>query len=521
MSNAETSPGEDHRARAITKLHQELSKDIGAAVNVAKTCGLWEILWFCYLLRIGRVLRVDPEYAANLSHAELMEMQLRDDALKYSLALASKNGDWRHHASAINSFENFDNGRVNLLERVTRHINAKFDIEALLNMAEVRVSGCRDQNCEIDIAAGFKNPLRTMYFEFGFRIEQSTMQMKSDLRSPEELIERLRRDYGDVGDLFESDSGISLDAYCDGMLDLQKMLRIKGEAQGGMAAFRTNGRIDVNAGQTFIAIARGFHFTHSELASSLSSEFVSYMKRNPFDEEKFSDSELRFHYLTRRPFLMGEGFFILSPELIFDSLLDNIHFTLLESDAAKNEYKKRRAAQFVDEIASAAIPAGYSEVARDIDLMKGKQKLGDIDLVLKNASTGHTLFVEAKNHALPLPVYFKDPQALDAHIASTREWEKKVMRRIEHLRSDSPSYSVPGGWDYLVVSRMPEPLSHATALLVLSVYEFSNWVTQTPRPSSFRDFYQAFYKPNDTNMSRDEMQHLFDEGFSLARLTQD
>jgi hypothetical protein len=245
------------------------------------------------------------------------------------------------------------------------------------------------------------------------------------------------------------------------------------------------------------------------------------MKRNPFDEEKLSDSELRFHYLTRRPFLMGEGFFILSPDLIFDSLLDNVHFTLLESDVAKDEYKKHRAAQFVDQIARAAIPAGYAEIARDVDLVKGKQKLGDIDLVLTNASTGHTLFVEAKNHALPLPVYFRKPQALDAHIMATRDWEKKVSRRIEHLRSDSPSYFVTGAWDYLIVSRMPEPLSHVTDLLVLSVSEFSKWVTQTPRPSSFLNFYQAFYRMNFANMSKDEMQRLIDEGYFLVRRTRE
>lgn len=520
MSDTDTSLSNDHRARAIAKLHQELSKDIMSAARVAKTCGLWEILRFCYLLRIGRVLRVIPEYAAKLSHADLIELQLRDDALKYAISLAAKHGDWRHQAHAINSLDNFEIDRVNKLEHFTKHINAKFETEILLNVAEVRVSGSRDQDCELDIAAGVKNPLRAMYLDFGFRIEQSTMQMKSDLRSPEELIERLRREYADVGDLFESDSGISLNTFCDGMLDLQKMLRSKGEAQERMAALKQNGRIDMEARQTFIAIAKGFHFTLSELSSSLSSEFVSYMERNSFDKEKFSDSELRFHYLTRRPFLMGDGFFILSPDLIFDSLLDNIHFTLLESDAAKNEYKKRRAAQFVDEIARAAIPAGYSVTDRDVDLFKGKQQLGDIDVVLTNASTGHTLFVEAKNHALPLPVYFRDPKALDAHIASTRDWENKVTRRIDHLRSGSASYSAPGAWDYLVVSRMPEPLSHVTDLMVLSVYEFSKWVTQTPRPSSFPDFYQALYKPNVAKMSPDEIQHLVNEGYSLAQLKQ-
>lgn len=517
MSTTDTSASDAHRARAISKLHLELDKDIGVAIHVAETCALWEILRFCYLCRISRVFRLVPEYRGVLTYANVVEMQLRDDAMKYAISLAAKHGDWRNKTSAIHTFTGFDNDRVIQLERVARHINAKFETEVLLNVAEVRVVGERDQECIVDMTAGIRDPKRAMYLNYGYRLEQFTLKKKEKMSSGEELVARLRQEYTDVADLFEADSGISLEAYCEGTLDLLRLLRERGEDQERKAAFTAQGRVDIEAKQTFIAVAQGMYFTDAHLAGALSPEFMSYMRRNSFDGTKFDDSELRFHYLTRRPFLFGAGFAILSPDLIFDSLFDNVHFSLLESNEAKNKYKERRAAQFVNEIARVAAKAGYLEIERDVDLTKGKQKLGDIDLVLRNDATGHTLLVEAKNHALPLPVYFRSPQALDAHIATTRDWERKVQRRTEHVRGDSASYAVSGAWDYLIVSNMPEPLSHVSPVLVLCLQEFANWVVQRERQACFNDFFQAFYKPESANMSMDEMQYLLNEGYTLVR----
>jgi len=160
---------------------------------------------------------------------------------------------------------------------------------------------------------------------------------------------------------------------------------------------------------------------------------------------------------------------------------------------------------------------GYAEIERDRDLIQGKKKLGDLDLVLFNAKTRHTLFVEAKNHALPLAVYFGSPEAINEHVMRSMDWDKKVKSRIAHLRSDSSSYKVSGDWDYIIVSRMPEPLAHHTDLLVLCLEELKQWIGQTPLELRFKEFYQRLYQPDLPNMTLAEMTDLTEKGYSLLR----
>jgi hypothetical protein len=517
MTQTDIESNEAHRDRALAKLRKELTKDIDGAAEIARSCGLWEVLRLCYLLRLTRMIMTVPDYRQKLTHADLAGLQMRDEALKYAIALAAKYGRWAGDPSAIQSLSGFKNLRVENLEYYSRHINAKFETEALLHVANVRVMGERDQDCEIDLEAGLEDPRRAMYLEYGFRIERSTMSKKDQLLSVEVLVEQLHLEYAGVADLFEADAGISLDNYCKGMLDLAAALKARGDQAEIIAGVNEHGRIDSTTAKTFMAVARSMYFTDAQLKVALGPEFVAYLRSHPFDGNALSDSELRFHYLSRRPFLMGNGFAIVSPDLVFDSVFQNTHFTLLESEDSKAKYMNRSSEQFLDQVARVAWNAGYQEVARDIYLTQGKQDLGDIDLILHNAKTGHTLLVEGKNHALPLAVYFRSPAALEAHFTRTRSWEKKVQRRIDHLNGGAPSYAVAGRWDYVIVTQMPEPLSHRSHLLVLSVEEFEHWVMQDPRPARFLEFFEALYKPETPTMSMAEMHGLQEEGYVLAR----
>jgi hypothetical protein len=83
---------DEHRARALRKLRKELAKDIGKAVGIARTCGLWDLLRFCYLLRFNRVLMVVPAYRDRHTAASLAGLHLRDESLKYAIALVAKHG---------------------------------------------------------------------------------------------------------------------------------------------------------------------------------------------------------------------------------------------------------------------------------------------------------------------------------------------------------------------------------------------------------------------------------------------
>ena len=451
-----------HRARAITKLRGELSKDIGKATSLASSCGLWDLLRLCYLLRLTRVFMVVPAYRDKLTAADLAELQLRDDALKYAIGLVAKHGAWAGDANAISTLDGFDNERVNMLEQFARHVNAKFETEAMLHVAKIRVVGERDQDAYFDLEAGLRDPRRSIYLHYGLRMERSTSRSKERVLAVPDLVRRLLEDFLEVAALFEGRSGISLQTFCQGMLELDAALTARFRSAEAAIDVEGKGRIDPEHKRTFLGLSRAMYFSDSELENEFSPEFVSYLRCHPFDPGAASESELQFHYLSRRPFLMGRGFAVLSPDLFFDSVLDNTHFTLLEGPDSKAPYMDAGSSRFVGRVAAAAARSGYEEVARDVYLKERKQDIGDIDLVLHNPSTNHTLLVEGKNHALPLAVYFRSAEAIDAHVARNRDWENKVRRRIAHLRGPAPSYKVEGPWDYLVVSLMPEPLAHLT-----------------------------------------------------------
>ncbi|MNI37042.1 hypothetical protein D3C73_911150 [compost metagenome] len=78
---------------------------------------------------------------------------------------------------------------------------------------------------------------------------------------------------------------------------------------------------------------------------------------------------------------------------------------------------------------------GYEEVDRELELYEGRNQIGDIGLVLKN-NDDHFILIEAKNHALPLNVYFKDFEAVSTRLKYLQgDWEKKVNKRISQLSS--------------------------------------------------------------------------------------
>lgn len=98
-----------HRARAISKLRSELTKDISMAAAVASGCGLWELLRLCYLLRLTHMSMIVPAYREKLSYVDLVRLQLRDEALKYAIGLVAKYGTWANNVTAISSLKSFNN----------------------------------------------------------------------------------------------------------------------------------------------------------------------------------------------------------------------------------------------------------------------------------------------------------------------------------------------------------------------------------------------------------------------------
>lgn len=517
MSVEKKSATDDHRQRAISKLHLELNKDISSAIQEARSFGLWDLLRLLYEFRLARIYMISPEYRQEMSAADVATFHLNDDAMKYAISLAVKYGAW-DSVSAINTpLAGFDVSRVHKLERLTRYINAKFETEILLNLAEVRVSGDRDETCEVDLPAGLRDPNRNMQMQFGLRIEKFTRDEKNDPVPVPQLLERFRNEYSALAELYEQDNGISMEVFCQGMLDIYEHLVARGIEVEAELLGADDGQVNPLLAETFIKLSRTFIMTDAEMEDVLNPEFLAYLRRNPFDPDAVSDSELRYHYVSRRPFIIGKGFAIFSPELVFDSVLGNARYTFLESITSKQKFMQQSASQFIDDIADVALASGYRVIGRDIYLKEGKKDIGDIDLFLWNKDLNHCLLIEAKNHMLPLPVYFRSPSAIDEHISRNRDWEIKVQRRLSHLKGEDRSFCVIGNWDYLVVSLMPEPLSHITDLLVLSLDEFGVWLSENPRPTKFSEVHDLLHAPDSAQFSPEDLKRMQDDGFVLMR----
>lgn len=517
MSAHEKSANDVHRQRAIAKLQLELSNDVSGAVQEAQSCGLWDLLRLLYEFRLARLCMILPEYRQAMSATDVATFHLNDDAMKYAISLAVKHGRWNDLSAIDTPLVDFDVCRVHKLEALTRYINAKFESEILLNIAEVRVSGARDETCEVDLEAGLRDPNRNMQMQFGLRIEKFTRDEKNDPVRIPELLEKFRSKYSALAELYEQDNGISMEVFCQGMLDINQHLVSRGlEAEAELLG-DDGDRVDPFLAETFIKLSRTFIMTDAEMENFLNPEFLAYLRRNPFDPTAVSDSELRYHYVSRRPFIFGEGFAVFSPELVFDSVLGNARYTFLESITSKQKFMQQSASQFIDDIADVALAGGYRVIGRDIYLKEGKKDIGDIDLFLWNEELDHCLLIEAKNHMLPLPVYFRNPSAVDEHISRNRDWESKVQRRIDHLKGEGRSFCVVGDWNYLVVSLMPEPLSHVTDLMVLSLGEFEAWLSESPRPVRFSELHDILHTPNAADYSLEDLQQLQDEGFVLMK----
>jgi len=515
MSQKKQSPMCEPRDAAISSLEKKLDREVNDAKQLAEQCDFWDLMFLLYELRLNRLGMILPEINHRMSKADMMGLHLNDEALKYAISLAAKYGDWNNFVDINKPAEDFDYTLAHQLEERARRINALFDTQNLLHVSEVNQAE-HDKIFQMDVGAGLSEPGKSLLFQFGLRVERFAKSGKESTLTVDALIERFQQKYADLAELFERDAGISLSDYCAGILRLhqclvERMMIVEEKITD------ENGMIQPLSELAFFSTTRAMLFTDRDLKKLFTDSFASFLYKNAFKAESLSDKELRFHYLTRRPFLVGEGFALFSPELVFDSIMDNTHYTFLESENSRHQYKTLNSDKFIDDVVVQASIAGYQEVKREIWLTEGKNRLGDIDLVLYNPDTSHTLLVECKNHTLPLAVYYRSPEALQAHIQKTRDWEVKVNRRIEHLKSAASSYAIQGDWDYVIVTHMPEPLSHESSLLIMTTGEFGHWLSMPERATTFTELHHQICEEDEIIFSPAEINDFMEAGFIVVK----
>ncbi len=505
------------KEKALEKLALELDKDIENLCDSSKNCGVLELLYFIYLLHLTRLLQHFPNAKKVNPDVLSVYSNTLEESLKYLISLVAKFGHWNIVSNKEKSAPYFNIELVEFLIKQAKLTNSKYETESLIKLFNVEVSGERNRYVKID-----KSNMRTdenvkKLFDYFIRIDEDNNVKKNAKKDKDNLLKNFAEEYSSFADLFTQEMGVSLEEFISFIHKTLDSVTAKIEENKSKFDLLENGNVEVNTFNTFINFAKCYITNKSNFLKSFTKPFEHVLKRLTFDFDSFNPKELKYHQLTRQPFIAKGNTLIISPELIIDSLFTNIHYSLIESPTIKVKYVARQASCFLDKIASIASNFDYLEVNRELDLYEGKNQIGDIDILFKH-STGRYLLIEAKNHALPMDIYFKDVSKTNEHLKYLQDaWEKKVIRRVEHLKTLHDTYDIPENHKYIVVSRFPEVISHYSDLLILSLQEFEEWLSNYYEVEPFEEFNKLYHDKFGKKFTIDELKEMQDANLFLGR----
>lgn len=495
------------RERALSKLNKELKKDIALAIDKAKQCQTTEILYFFYLLHYIRLL--DKVESAEIVSEKMVNIYQNSltETLKYLISITAKYGLGGEPATHQKHKNSLKNSLIQFLIKHGNYINSKYESTGMLQLFDVTVSGERDQYCEIDISKGISDPTRKGFFDYFVRAEIDN-ENTCRFDTPESLFDRIKSEYMPFSHFFICEMGVTVEEFCDFIDYLISKVKTACAVVDSKLRLLPNGDIDIEAVDNIYLISQCFLLSKKQIYKEYGNKYRRVLNRLTFSNKEFDANQLRFHHVTRRPLIVQGDMVMVSGELILDSLFINIHYSLLESKTNGVAYREQQASHYLDKLVNIASKYGYHTVAKELDLYDGKNQIGDIDLILKN-NVGHYLLIEAKNHAVPLDVYFKDYKKTKAHLHYLQNnWERKVNKRVEHLKSNHLNYDIGQDYDYIIVSRFPEIISHFSELLILSSHEFDLWLNEAQPHHRFEEFFKDTYEKNRPDITIDEIQIL-------------
>lgn len=511
----------ENQRKAFVKLNKEIQKDIQVAVEMAKQGKLFDLFYFIYGLKTLRLQASYAEEVGQMSSLFKVTTNVLEEANKFIIQLLVK---FFTPDIAIDKESKVPVINFNLTQALIKQctlINSKYESLSLVQLFDVELLDEEAKKFKIDMKDMPKDVDAKKFFDYFLRVDRDNDIKKNSRQNKNILIKNFKDEYEPVGDLFLKALGITIDEFCDLILWFLNKSVSEIEKAKDKFEFLENGNVNEQSLQTMMAFIPSFLVEEKEIKEQFDAKYKSTIDMLTFDRNQYDETQLRFHQITRSPLLKVLNFYVVSPELLLDSLFTNIHYSLLESSVVKEEYKAKQATIFINKIVSIAQPYGYSEVKREFDLFEGANQIGDIDLILKDSNNNYIL-IEAKNHALPLDVYFKDLIKTKDHLSYLqKKWEAKVIRRVEHLKINHAKYSIPATYQYIVVSRFPEIISHYSELLVLSTSEFKHWLKKERWSNNFDEIINDFYNIHKANFSKEDLLALSDANIILGKFAKE
>lgn len=509
------------QTKALEKLHKELKKDVNVAIEISKKGYFLELIYFIYNLKSMRIHSIQAKDLSESSSFIDNSFNLIEETIKYAIQLLAKHASPDFVLEAKTEYPIVNFRLVDVLNKQCKMINSKYESESMIQLFDVELLDEDAKQLKINMDNIKEDKDAQKLFNYFLRIDRDNDIKKKNKQFRSDLIENFKKEYAPVRDLFEQAYGISVDEFCDFVNWLLDRSISEIEKAKNSFEYLDNGNVKDQSIQTMIAHIPSFLITIDEMNKQFPGKYSNVIEALTFNEEVYDECQLRFHLITRSPLIKIENFYIVSPELLLDSMFTNTHYSLLESSEVSETYKAIQANLFIDKLTSICGQYGYSEVERELDLYEGKKQLGDIDLILKDENNNF-LLIEAKNHALAMDIYFKDVKKTKEHLDSLKQkWEKKVKKRVDFLKSHHEKYNIPATYQYIIVSRYPEIISHYTDLLVLSMAEFEHWLSKNRWSSNFEEITNNFYNMHGTTYSEEELTELSKSGLISVKFSKE
>ncbi len=463
------------KERAINKVKTEINKNIAAIIEMAKHCGYGELLYYLAYLHFIRLIRKQDTTQEDEQVVLSLYARQATEALKYTIQIIVKYSAKCYIKNEMDG-TSINESLVQSIIKSSIWLNSQYEMLFFFTMFNnLEVLGKRNQKIRIDMKKALdKDESLKRYLLYAARVEIRNNIQSDNLKIKDDFLTYFKKEYAAYSDLFQQTFGISIDTFIGIINWILDTISAQVKNNEKKFVFLENGNISAKAYGTIMYFGQSLLLEKKLLFNKFGKKIKKIITRLTYKPEEFDEQQLKYNLIARQPIINFDShFLIISPEILLDSLFVNTHYSLLETGQSKEEYKKRYSKTFIDKISKKASKVGFLEVGRGLELYEDGDNIGDIDLILKNNNNNHFLLVEAKNHALPLDVYFHDFEATRKRLKElTEEWENKVDRRYKHLKANHSKYGIGDSFKYIIVSRSPEIISHFSQYLIVSLDEF-------------------------------------------------
>ena len=457
---------------------------------ICKKLSYGELAYCIYYLHM---VRISKSKLSNLKNFEHMSLDRLNDVLNHSISCIFKYANIsRIQKNDYSVNENSCELIIKLVDSL-HNLHEKYSLLTLLD--EFELEGERNQHIKIDISKITIHPDKMKYFEYVARFQTSINIDKEETINHTIHLKNFVEKYSKYNLISKDIFGLEIEEISDKLSTLLNICKDNIMRNRINIPSIEDDIIDHLDIKTLRETIKSFIFNEKELLEIFGKKGMKFIREFIFKKSVFKSYEMNYHYILRSPILKIKNEYIISPELLVDSLFLNFHYTLLENKQHSEKHKKIMSDAFVNEILDISKKYGFVHFGSEVELYQGKNKLGDIDLILRHKKLDLDILIEAKNHAVPLPVYHGIYEKINKRFEELKkDWESKVHKRYIHLIDNNEKYNIKKTFKYLIVTKYPEILSHDSDYLVLTIDEFNFYLQNDFQFSNFRDLCDELYK---------------------------